>query len=790
LSARALTVAGRRVALCVVCALSLLLPAPPVVAQDAVFADGFEPRGGTGPLPDPSGPQWWVSPLGADAPGNGSAASPLRTLAYACTRAMDGDAIRLVAGEFQETAQCVPRSGVRIMGAGAAVTRVLAPLAWDFRPDGTTDAAAGYVVRIEGVQRVTVDRLAFAGNGHRANGAIRVRNARQVTLRDLAVADFRYIGVNLGDSSGLDVQNLSLRNAGLEWPPGASSEFPAGGSLGNLGVFGVSDALFQWIDIRTDGLFGYGIKAANLTRVRFAHMDLDMHPFQSWNGVGPNNFDIEIHGGFADRVEIAHNTFRQTISLMGGNDPRYAAQPYSIHVHHNLFDMKNGSYSVEVGTDRMVFDHNWFRNTWTALQNYGDANTRIGDLTVFNNVVENVSMRFVGLKGRVENLRVFNNTVYLGPGGGQSYLVTLGSNNGSRNWHLANNAVLGAAGNPAASRAFVVSYQGSSAPREVRVRNNVYRDLALAVNLGDVAVDPVAWEHQYGGNLAADPGLPASGAARLQPVAGSAVVDRGDVAYGLPAAFNGAARDVGAFELGAPAWSSGRGSSSSVDYLWAPTSSVRGPCFVDSVDLDFAAAPGASIRYTLDGSEPGPASPLYTAPVRLTQAAKVRARAFRNGTGSATTLFLDLCRGVQGFPNLAEGSIPSASSNFPDIAYSPQRAIDGVTYSWQGWASSANDPQAWLQLDLGTPARLRYLELFTRGVIDDPATRRNFEIRASNDPGFGSFVVLHAQGATPLPFEGVLEREVVDPTPYRYVRATKTAAEFFFITELRVRGER
>ena len=52
--------------------------------------------------------------------------------------------------------------------------------------------------------------------------------------------------------------------------------------------------------------------------------------------------------------------------------------------------------------------------------------------------------------------------------------------------------------------------------------------------------------------------------------------------------------------------------------------------------------PQAKIRYTLDGTEPSPASPLYTGPFKLTQAATVRAKAFASGAADligATVLY-------------------------------------------------------------------------------------------------------------------------------------------------------
>ena len=41
--------------------------------------------------------------------------------------------------------------------------------------------------------------------------------------------------------------------------------------------------------------------------------------------------------------------------------------------------------------------------------------------------------------------------------------------------------------------------------------------------------------------------------------------------------------------------------------------------------------PGADIRYTLDGSVPGPADPRYDKPIKLTEPVVLRARAFKDG---------------------------------------------------------------------------------------------------------------------------------------------------------------
>ena len=41
--------------------------------------------------------------------------------------------------------------------------------------------------------------------------------------------------------------------------------------------------------------------------------------------------------------------------------------------------------------------------------------------------------------------------------------------------------------------------------------------------------------------------------------------------------------------------------------------------------------PGAKLRYTTDGTEPGPDSQLYTTPFKLKETTTVKARAYKTG---------------------------------------------------------------------------------------------------------------------------------------------------------------
>jgi hypothetical protein len=71
-------------------------------------------------------------------------------------------------------------------------------------------------------------------------------------------------------------------------------------------------------------------------------------------------------------------------------------------------------------------------------------------------------------------------------------------------------------------------------------------------------------------------------------------------------------------------------------------SAFQGPAS-GSVEL-WSETPGARIRYTLDGSEPGEQSPEYAAPIKITRAVTVKAKAFKSGLKPSltATAFYDL----------------------------------------------------------------------------------------------------------------------------------------------------
>jgi mono/diheme cytochrome c family protein len=68
------------------------------------------------------------------------------------------------------------------------------------------------------------------------------------------------------------------------------------------------------------------------------------------------------------------------------------------------------------------------------------------------------------------------------------------------------------------------------------------------------------------------------------------------------------------------------------DVLAPPTMQPAGGDFKGSVTVSLASSdPGAQIRYTLDGSVPGPSDPIYDKPVHIDGPAVLRARTYKEG---------------------------------------------------------------------------------------------------------------------------------------------------------------
>ena len=97
--------------------------------------------------------------------------------------------------------------------------------------------------------------------------------------------------------------------------------------------------------------------------------------------------------------------------------------------------------------------------------------------------------------------------------------------------------------------------------------------------------------------------------------------------------------------------------------------------FIGEINVSLkSGSPGCEIRYTLDGSEPTPASPLYTAPVNLKTTTTIKARSVRPGlTALPTTMSGTLASVVT--EALYDAVTPAKRAN-------PQPSIAGLKYDY------------------------------------------------------------------------------------------------------------
>ncbi len=156
--------------------------------------------------------------------------------------------------------------------------------------------------------------------------------------------------------------------------------------------------------------------------------------------------------------------------------------------------------------------------------------------------------------------------------------------------------------------------------------------------------------------------------------------------------------------------------------------------FTDSIVVALASPePGVAIRYTLDGSEPGPASPTYAAPLVLRDSAVLRARACAPGrddryvaraaftrvalrptatpaapAGTRPGLAFDAYEGCLDSLAALAGLAPARSGTLPAVALPPEAPVECFALVLRGWLLAPADGLYTLSLrtDDGSDLRL------------------------------------------------------------------------------------
>ncbi len=153
--------------------------------------------------------------------------------------------------------------------------------------------------------------------------------------------------------------------------------------------------------------------------------------------------------------------------------------------------------------------------------------------------------------------------------------------------------------------------------------------------------------------------------------------------------------------------------SASASGLWKelPVGSWEKLRFEDSLTIALSATrPRHTIRYTLDGTEPGPASPRYTDPVTMDRTTTLRAQLFDQHDASVGQAFRETYFQIVNLPSLTTGKDTWASNE----SLAPGRAAlatNGRVTLWEQWGGHT-DEHVWVMVDLDATESVSKLQVY------------------------------------------------------------------------------
>jgi len=323
--------------------------------------------------------QTYINPTGNDATGNGTQASPWKTL-YKAAEATNSGKIIVLAGTYTETQTVNLKAGVSIEGAGSASTIIKSSLTgqWSTFLKLENSSIGNGNQTISGI---TFDGQYVSESNYKTWIGIWVTMRNNVTIQNCVIKGFYNRGIifngNGRNESEIPVDpgiyttgNKVINNQFINT---AGKEAGGGTIFGQLNISGQKGMLIEGNDMnqtqrvsgRNGQLIKYwgsgynlGCKISNniLKRANFTG--------NSWNGDGDWNFAIELFNNSG--LEIANNTLQGSIDL---NYNRVVSPyTYSVWIHNNVSDHNPINTREEQGiifefeTTKAIVEDNKFFN--------------------------------------------------------------------------------------------------------------------------------------------------------------------------------------------------------------------------------------------------------------------------------------------------------------------------------------------------------------------------------------------------------------------------------------------
>ena len=486
---------------------------------------------------------YYVSTSGNDAAGNGTSASPWRTLKLAVTRvpANQGHIIKLSAGTFVENGQFNVPPGVSIEGSGVDQTFVKASSSFYFNPADPGFALDKFLMTLTSASQTagnqTLKNFTLDGDGKKLHGGIYVKFRTNVTIENIKVQNTNFCGLWIWDVKSSSLKDVKLVNC--SWGS-------TGWASGALQLANLDGVVIQRLNI--DESTGYGIKALGsggnrITNMKVSDSRISVNPVGKWNNGSAPNIAFELWEVYLVGCEIYNTYLDNHLSLVNVQTPATGIQ--SIRVHHNTFDLLSRAggrgYGIELSINDAEIDNNWFNGGSYGIANWSPAYVK--NWSIHHNTFNNLVNSYPGeiLRSQVtgiNNVKIYNNTVEFS---GASTMNFVGLHKGqSTNIDIKNNLVINSNTSYNWWPNQLIFMEGGATIAGLTVSNNFLSNLPVGTSVGAIA-----------NNFTGDSKVSKTGAKPKPyfiPASGSPLIDKG-VNVGL--AFTGPAPEIGAHEVGA-----------------------------------------------------------------------------------------------------------------------------------------------------------------------------------------------------------------------------------------------
>jgi uncharacterized repeat protein (TIGR02059 family) len=503
---------------------------------------------------------YYVSPSGSDATGSGTAGSPWKTLAYACSKVTtSGSVIHVNAGTYIESQQCNLAEGVSIEGEGDT-SRIIS----HYQGAGSYDERASIVLASgsEGTNgNQSISYIKLDGDGLTGYYAIKVVRRINVIIHHCTVVDFYIGGIRFEGkamwqepskyATGNQIHHCSITNCSdKDVTDYGAGNISFGGQLGLEIYNNTFDAT-----TRTQGHNGNILSAGHYNKGVKYYNNKSYKPDydgENWN------FHMEAwytYGG----MEIFNNEFYggDTALDCAGHHNEKGGYDYTFYIHDNYFTGNPvNTYSGKIGvniegeyTCDVWIKNNHFNNIAHPVQiDEGTSNVcEASRIYITNNLMVNCGMmgpkdwmaiiqilhNFSGSGSILSDIYIYNNVII--PNSNTSSTAINIRNNGlASNINIKNNIIVGHTNNTWLS----VVNNGSINGLHV-THNGLYNNSSdVPIFSGNAPVD-----YQLTNSISGNPLFVSSTDYHLQ--SSSPYIDAGtDVGI----LYSGKAPDIGAFE--------------------------------------------------------------------------------------------------------------------------------------------------------------------------------------------------------------------------------------------------